>query len=158
MLRSHLCLLVLASAGCAAQPVRVGREIFGGPSFAISNSPMLVHPQQPRVRDRHVTATYSFLIESFAEYPQSVALGHATLRIAGRQPKVLCSVAGHALEELILEPRGRYRVDCLFGFTLEEVPLAKLGDVVARIAIPVTLNRERGEAKFSYYFWREDAS
>lgn len=136
----------------------MGREIFGGPSFAISNSPMLVHPEQPRVDDGRVSATYSFLIESFAEYPQSAALGRAKLSIAGRQPKIVCSVAGHALEELILEARGRYRVDCAFGFTLTEVPLAKLGDATARISIPMTLNGAIAEIAFSYFFVREDAS
>lgn len=158
MFRVCIGLLVFASAGCAAKPVRVGREIFGGSSFAISNSPMLVNPEQPRVDAGRVTATYTFLIESFAEYPQSAALGRATLSIAGRQPKIVCSVAGHALEELILEPRGRYRVDCAFGFTLTEVPLGKLGDAVARISIPLIVNGESDEATFSYYFWHEDAS
>jgi hypothetical protein len=34
--------LLLLSAGCAANPPSVEREIFGQPSFAISNSSMLV--------------------------------------------------------------------------------------------------------------------
>lgn len=150
--------LLLASVGCASKPERVPREIFGGESFAISNSPMLVHPVQPRIDDGRVTATYSFLIESLAEYPQSVALGQATLSIAGRQPKVVCSVAGHALEELILEARGRYRIDCAFGFTLTEVPLAKIGDAVARINVPMTLGGRNDQIPFSYFFLREDGS
>jgi len=112
---------------------------------------MLVHPVEPRVDQGRVTVTYSFLIESFAEFSQSVGLGHATISIAGRRPKIVCSVGGHALEELILEPRGRYRVDCAFGFTLSEVPLAN-------ISVPMTLNGASGAATFSYFFRREDAS
>ena len=150
--------LLLASAGCAEQPARVGREIFGGPSFALSNSPMLVRQREPRIDNGRLTVTYSFLIESFADYPQPLALGSARVSIAERQPKIVCKVGNHALAELLLEAHGRYRVDCDFGFTLEEVPLDALGDSTAQITIPVELGGVSGETTFSYYFRREDAS
>jgi hypothetical protein len=150
--------LVLLGAGCAANPARVEREIFGRQSFAISNSPMLAAPREPRIDKGHVAIRYSFLIESFAAYPQSVALGGARASIAGRRPKVVCQVSGHAFEELLLEPGGRYRVDCDLGFTLGEVPLKAIGDAAARITIPMTLNGVSDETTFAYYFRREDAS
>jgi len=152
--------LLVVSAGCAASPARVEREIFGRPSFAISNSPMLVEPpaHEPRIDNGNVAVRYSFLIESFADYPQTVALGRARASISGRRPKVVCKVAEHALGELLLEAHGRYRIDCDFGFTLREVPLGMLGDAVARISIPMTLNGVSDETTFSYFFRREDAS
>jgi hypothetical protein len=150
--------LALASAGCRTMPARVPREIFGAQSFAISNSPMLVQQREPRIDQGRLAVTYSFLIESFADYPQSLALGSARASIAGRRPKVVCKVAGHALAELLLQAHGRYRVDCDLGFTLSEVPLGALGDSTARITIPMTLDGVSGETTFSYYFLREDAS
>jgi hypothetical protein len=119
---------------------------------------MLVQAPEPRVSQGRVAVTYSFLIESFAEYPQSVALGRARGSIAGRRSKVVCKVAGHALPELLLEPHGRYRVDCDIGFTLGEVPLHDIGDAAARVTIPMTLNGVSDETTFAYYFRREDAS
>lgn len=150
--------LLLASVGCAAKPARVGREIFGAEGFAISNSPMLVQQREPRIDNGRVTVTYSFLIESFADYPQSLALGSARVSIAERRGKIVCKVGNHALAELLLEAHGRYRVDCDFGFTLAEVPLAALGDSTANITISVKLDGVSGEVTFSYYFRREDAS
>ena len=157
MNRSWLWALVV-STGCASNPARVEPELFGAPSFAISNSPMLAHPQEPRVEKGRVAVTYSFLVESFASYPQSVALARASLTIANRHPKVVCGVAGHALDELLIEPRGRYRVDCEIAFSLSEVPLSSIGDATARLAIPMTLNGVSDETQFVYFFRREDAS
>jgi hypothetical protein len=137
---------------------RVEPTLFGTPSFAISNSPMFVHPQQPRVEHGRVAVTYSFLIESFASYPQSVALARASLTIANRHPKLVCSVAGHALAELLLEPGGRYRIDCEIAFTFREVPLSSIGDATARLVIPMTLNGVSDQTQFVYFFRREDAS
>ena len=152
------CWLALASLACAESPARVRREIFGTRSFAISNSPMLVQQRQPRVDHGRVSVTYSFLIESFANYQQSVALGSARAEIAGRRPKVVCKVGDYALAELLLEAHGRYRIDCELGFTLQEVPLGQMGDSTANITIPMTLDGVSGEMTFSYYFRREDAS
>ena len=151
-------LLALASAGCAENPTRVGREIFGARSFAISNSPMLLRQRQPRVDHGRVSVTYSFLIESFANYPQSIALGKAYAELAGRKPNVVCKVGNVALAELLLEAHGRYRIDCDLGFTLKDVPLERIGDATANITIPMTLNGVTAETTFSYYFRREDAS
>jgi hypothetical protein len=136
----------------------VGREIFGGQSFAISNSHMLVRQQEPRIDKGHVAVRYSFLIESFADYPQSLSLGSARASIRGRRPKIVCKVGNYTPAQLVLEAHGRYRIDCDFGFTLSEVPLDTLGDSTALITIPMTLDGESGEATFSYYFRREDAS
>ncbi|HYQ03781.1 MAG TPA: hypothetical protein VER96_34140 [Polyangiaceae bacterium] len=150
--------LVLASVGCAERQARVGRELFGSSSFAISNSPMLVRQREPRVKNGRVTVTYSFLIESFADYPQSVALAGARARIAEHPASVRCKVGDQVLDELLLEARGRYRVDCDLAFELAEIPLDKLGDVTARITIPMTLGGEPRETTFSYFFRSEDAS
>ena len=119
---------------------------------------MLVRQREPQIDNGRVTVTYSFLVESFADYPQSLALGNARVTIAGRKPKIVCKVGNHALAELLLEAHGHYRVDCDFGFTLEEVPLGALGDSTANITIPMKLDGVSGEATFPYYFRREDAS
>jgi len=119
---------------------------------------MLVQPHQPHTDEGRVAATYSFLIESFAEYPQSLSLGRARASIAGRRSEIVCRVGGRALAELLLQAHGRYRVDCDFGFKLSEIPLDAIGDATAHIAIPMMLDGESNEATFSYYFRREDAS
>jgi len=151
-------LLALASAGCAERPARVGREIFGTPNFALSNSPMLVGQREPRIENGRVSVTYSFLIESFADYLQSVALSSARAHIAEHPASVSCKVGGHALDELLLEAHGRYRIDCDLAFTLAEIPLDKLGDATARITIPMIVSGMSRETTFSYFFRSEDAS
>ena len=54
--------VLVVSTGCASNPARVEPDLLGAPSFAISNSPMRAHPQEPHVEKGRVAVTYSFLI------------------------------------------------------------------------------------------------
>jgi hypothetical protein len=153
-----VCWFAVLACGCGSRPERTQRELFGTPSVVISNSPMFVMPREPRLENGRVSVTYSFLVQNFAAQAQSLLLGQASLTLAHRHSKLDCRVAGHALPELLVEPRGRYRVDCEIAFTLRELPLGTVGDRTARISIPAVLDGVEGALGFEYFFRREDAS